>query len=136
MEGYRNDEVVWEGKPSLKGSLSFIGLIGHLLTLFISLLIKWLILKTTEYTITKRSIYIRIGLISKADDEIRLYRVRDLSSNQSLWQRIFKYRKITVISTDHTDRIFILNAVPAELLHTLREEIYQAREMQNIQIIE
>lgn len=136
MNGFHNEEIIWEGKPSFKGSLSFAGFIGHLLTLGISLLIKWLVLKLTEYTITERGIYERSGFLAKHDDEIKLYRIRDLSAYQSLWQRIFGYRHITVISTDRTDRIFKLKAVPAWLLPTLREATYQARQEQNIQVLE
>lgn len=136
MDSYQHEEIIWEGKPSLRGSLSFIGIIGHALTLGLSFLIKWLVLKLTKYSITERAIYERSGFLAKSDDEIKLYRIRDLSSYQSFWQRIFGYRNITVISTDRTDRIFKLKAVPAPLLSTLREETYQAREEQNIQILE
>lgn len=137
MESYNKyDEVIWHGKPSLKGSLSFIGIIGHAMTAGISLLIKWFLLSLTDYTITKDHIHIRSGFLSKTDHEIKLYRIRDFSGHQSLWQRFFGFRDIVVVSTDRMLPIFKIKAVPEPLLSMLREETSRARGEQNVQIIE
>lgn len=137
MENYKDrSEVIWEGKPSLRGSLSFIGIIGHLITFGISFLIKWFLLRYTDYTITKDHIHVQSGFLSKSDNEIKLYRIRDFTGHQSLWQRIFGFRDITVVSTDRTLPIFKLKAVPEQLISTLRKQTSLAREEQNIQIIE
>ena len=75
---------LWEGKPA--------GISDRL---------KCIIgLNTTTYTITSQRIKVKTGLIGKNIEEIELLRVRDLSVQQSLFNRILGIGTLTVFSED------------------------------------
>ena len=68
------------------------------------------------------------------DDDILLYRIRDISVKRTLWQRIFGVGTITVQSSDKTHPTLELKNVKdprrvKELLHDLVEEMKQKRRM-------
>lgn len=54
----------------------------------------------TKYQLTPSRLLISIGLINQREDEIRLYRVKDVSYTQSIWERIGNVGTLHVISTD------------------------------------
>ena len=43
----------------------------------------------TKYTITKEKLLIESGVFNKNEEEIRLYRIMDLTLKRSFWQRLF-----------------------------------------------
>lgn len=57
-------------------------------------------LSFTRYAISEDRLFLSVGLLSIKDDEILLYRVRDISMSRSLWQRLFGVGTITVTSSD------------------------------------
>lgn len=57
-------------------------------------------LSFTRYAISEDRLFLSVGLLSLKDDEILLYRVRDISMSRSLWQRLFGVGTITVTSSD------------------------------------
>ncbi len=81
----------------------------------------------TKYAISEDRLFLSVGLLSLKDDEILLYRVRDISMSRSLWQRLFGVGTITVTSSDkslptlHMTNIKDPTTVK-ELLHNQVEE--------------
>ena len=62
------------------------------------------------------------------DDEILLYRVRDIDTSRTLWQRLFGVGTVTVISSDKTMPTMVLKNVKdpvfvKELIHKQVEEM-------------
>lgn len=57
-------------------------------------------LSFTRYALSEDRLFLRRGFLNVHQDEIVLYRVRDLRVSQTLWQRIFGVGTVTVISTD------------------------------------
>ena len=43
----------------------------------------------TKYTITKEKLLVESGVFNKNEEEIRLYRIMDLTLKRSFWQRLF-----------------------------------------------
>jgi len=82
------EKVLWEGKPFNYGLPSF-----------------------TAYKITDSRIIVEKGIFTKKRDEIRLYRIRDVSTKRSLWERLFKMGDITVISSDASHASFVLRNI-------------------------
>ena len=85
-------------------------------------------LSFTRYMLTEDRLFVSVGFLNIKDDEILLYRVRDIDTNRTLWQRIFGVGTVTVLSSDKTmptlelknikDPIFV-----KELIHKQVEEM-------------
>lgn len=60
----------------------------------------------TRYAVSKERLFISKGFLSVTDDEVRLYRVMDISLKRSLGQRIFGLGTIKVCSADRTMQDF------------------------------
>ncbi|MDO4189332.1 MAG: PH domain-containing protein [Lachnospiraceae bacterium] len=54
----------------------------------------------TEYTLTKEKLLVDSGFLNKKEEEVRLYRVLDLSLTRSLAQRIFGLGTIICKTSD------------------------------------
>ncbi|MEG2054168.1 MAG: PH domain-containing protein [Oscillospiraceae bacterium] len=95
----------------------------------------------TKYSISDDRLFLETGLLNTATEEILLYRVRDISLNVSLWQRIFRVGTVTVKSADKTRPILELQNVlhpqmVKELVHKQVENMKVSRRMRVGEIIE
>lgn len=89
-------------------------------------------LSFTRYAISEDRLFLSVGFWSIRDEEILLYRVRDISSKRSLWQRIFGVGTVTVTSSDKTCPTLVMKnikrpLVVKELLHNQVEEMKMRR---------
>ncbi len=85
-------------------------------------------LSFTRYAISKDRLYFSVGLWTVNDEEILLYRVRDISSKRTLWQRMLGVGTVTVVSSDKTTPTLELKNIKnpmevKELLHSQVEEM-------------
>ena len=85
-------------------------------------------LSFTRYALSEDRLFLSVGFFSIKDEEILLYRIRDISTSRSLWQRIFGVGTITVVSSDKTATTLLLKNVKnpldvKELLHRQVEEV-------------
>lgn len=87
-------------------------------------------LSFTKYALNEERLFIETGFLNKAEDEVRLYRIMDVSLKRSFWQRIFHVGTIHCCSADKTmgdfDIISIKN--PKEI----KEQLSQLVEAQRI----
>ena len=60
----------------------------------------------TVYSYDEERIFIKSGFFTVREDEIRLYRVLDLSFKATFWQRLFGLGTIVVDSSDKTMKCF------------------------------
>lgn len=86
----------------------------------------------TRYGLSKGRLFLSVGLLSVKDDEVLLYRVRDLTVSRSLWQRLFGVGTVTVKSSDKTTPTLVLKNVKnplmvKELIHQYVEEAKDRR---------
>ncbi len=86
-------------------------------------------LSFTKYTLTAERLFIERGFLNKREDEIRLYRVMDLSMTTSLTQRMFGVGTIHLCTADKTLGDFdILNIKDAhDVKEVLSEQIEKER---------
>ena len=56
----------------------------------------------TKYSLSEDRLFRETGFLNLNEEEVLLYRVRDVSLSRSLWQRIFGVGTITVHSSDKT----------------------------------
>lgn len=60
----------------------------------------------TKYSLTADRLFIETGFLTKREDEVRLYRIMDVSLTRSLFQRIFGLGTIRCCSADKTLKDF------------------------------
>ena len=70
----------------------------------------------TRYGLSEDRLFLSVGLISVRDEEILLYRVRDISTKRTLWQRMFGVGSVTVLSSDKTMPTLLLKNVKKPLM--------------------
>jgi len=85
-------------------------------------------LSFTRYSLSEDRLFISEGFLNIKDDEILLYRVRDIDTRRSLWQRLFGVGTIIVVSSDKTMPNLVLKNIKdpvfvKELLHKQVEEM-------------
>ncbi len=56
----------------------------------------------TRYSLSPDRLYIKRGIFTIREDEVRLYRIRDISLRQSFLQRIFSLGTVNISSSDST----------------------------------
>ena len=84
-------------------------------------------LSFTRYALSEDRLFTSVGFLNIKDDEILLYRVRDIDTSRSLWQRLFGVGTIVVASSDKTMPNLVLKNIKdpvmvKELIHRQEEE--------------
>ena len=84
-------------------------------------------LSFTRYFLSEDRLFLSVGFLNIKDDEILLYRVRDIDTSRSLWQRLFGVGTVTVMSSDKTMPTLVLKNIKdpifvKELIHKQVEE--------------
>lgn len=95
----------------------------------------------TKYAISEDRLFVETGLLNMKQEELLLYRVRDITLKISLGQRIFGVGTVVVVSSDRTTPTLELQNIKQprevkELLHTQVEEMKIARRMRFGELLE
>lgn len=82
-------------------------------------------LSFTRYALTKDRLFLSVGFLNIKDEEVLLYRVRDITTSRSLGQRIFGVGTVTVLSSDKTLPTLVLKNIkhPLEVKELLHEQV-------------
>ena len=93
-----------------------------------------------RYRLSEDRLFCEKGFLNIKQEEVLLYRVRDLQLNLSLWQRIFGVGTVCVISSDqsapHMDLINIKRPREVkELIHRSVEEAKDKRRMRTMEVM-
>ena len=59
-------------------------------------------LSFTRYMLSEDRLFLSKGFLNVTDDEILLYRVRDISTSRNLFQRLLGVGTVTILSSDKT----------------------------------
>ena len=91
-------------------------------------------LSFTKYQLTEEKLLIETGIFSIHQEEIRLYRIMDLTLKCSLWQRIFNVGTIHCCSGDKTTPEFDSKDVknPSQVKELLSKNIEEQRDKKRI----
>ena len=104
--GFKGDQYIWKDRKRFWGMpLSF-----------------------TRYAMSEDRLFLSVGFLSIKDDEVLLYRIRDITTTRTLWQRLFGVGTVTVVSSDKTMPTLQLKNIKRpvavkELLHKQVEEM-------------
>ena len=82
----------------------------------------------TRYAMSEDRLFQSIGLFNIKDEEVLLYRIRDINTSRTLWQRIFGVGNVTVVSSDKSMPTVVLKNIKnpmqvKELLHQQVEDM-------------
>ena len=93
-----------------------------------------------RYRLSEDRLFCEKGFLNIKQEEVLLYRVRDLQLNLSLWQRMFGVGTVCVISSDqsapHMDLININRPREVkELIHRSVEEAKDKRRMRTMEVM-
>ena len=77
---------------------------------------RFLQTKNKIYELTTERLKITEGVFNKVTDTLELYRVKDLETRQSLWERAFGVENVQINTTDvSTPLVSIREAVPKKI---------------------
>ena len=83
-------------------------------------------LSFTRYMLSEDRLFLSKGLLNVRDDEILLYRVRDISTSRSLLQRLFGVGTVTVLSSDKTCPTLVMKNIRDPL--AVKEQLHKSVE--------
>ena len=66
----------------------------------------------TQYTLTREKLLIRTGVLNTQEEEVRLYRILDVTLRRSLWERLFGLGTIHCCSADKSSPEFDIAWIP------------------------
>ena len=83
----------------------------------------------TKYSLSPDRLFIESGIINAREDEVRLYRILDLSLNRSFWQRLFGLGTIHCCSGDKSMGDFDIKNIkkPREVKELLSDTVEKER---------
>ena len=86
----------------------------------------------TRYAVSEDRLFLSTGFLTIKDEEVLLYRIRDINTSRTLWQRICGVGTVTVISSDKSMPTLVMKNVKnpmevKEMLHSQVEEMKRQR---------
>ena len=90
----------------------------------------------TRYGMSEDRLFISVGFLNIKDDEVLLYRVRDIDTSRTLWQRFFGVGTITVMSSDKTMPTLVLKNIknPVEVKEMLHAQVEDVKLKRRVRI--
>lgn len=89
-------------------------------------------LSFTKYAVTDEKLIIKSGFFSTKEEEVRLYRMMDVTLNRSLGQRLFKLGTIHVVSSDKSTPEFDIKRIKnSQQVKELLSDLIEASRRRN-----
>lgn len=91
-------------------------------------------LSFTKYSMTEERLFIEQGFLNKKEDEVRLYRIMDVSLSRSFGQRLFGVGTIHCCSADKSMKDFDILSIkhPKEVKEQLSELVEKQRDAKRV----
>ena len=85
----------------------------------------------TKYILTKEKLLVETGILNKDQEEIRLYRIMDMTLKRSLWQRLFGLGTIHCCTADKSSPELDIKWSPdSENVKELLSDLVEAERME------
>ncbi len=90
----------------------------------------------TRYAISEDRLFLSVGFLSVRDDEVLLYRVRDIGVRRTLWQRIFGVGTVTVTSSDKSTPTLVLKNIknPLDVKEILHHQVEECKMRRRVRV--
>ena len=95
-------------------------------------------LSFTRYALSEDRLFISVGFLNIKDDEILLYRVRDIDTSRSLWQRLFGVGTVVVMSSDKSMPNLVLKNIkdPVAIKELIHEQVEEMKIRRRVRVCE
>ena len=85
----------------------------------------------TKYILTKEKLLVETGILNKDQEEIRLYRIMDMTLKRSLWLRLFGLGTIHCCTADKSSPELDIQWIPdSENVKELLSDLVEAERME------
>ena len=83
----------------------------------------------TRYALSEDRLFLSQGFLNIKDDEILLYRVRDIDTSRNLWQRLFGVGTVVVMSSDKSMPSLVLKNIknPVDVKELIHEQVEEMK---------
>ena len=90
----------------------------------------------TRYAVSEDRLFLSTGFFTIRDEEVLLYRIRDINTSRTLWQRIFGVGTVTVISSDKSMPTLELKNVrnPLEVKEMLHSQVEEMKRQRRVRV--
>ena len=98
----------------------------------------WIETHSTEYKLTTQRFFLKKGLIAKHLDELELFRVKDVTVDQGIIQRMLGFGSVTILSTDDSTPKIVMHGIakPTEVKELIRKTHRVARKKERVHAAE
>lgn len=92
----------------------------------------------TRYALSEDRLFLSTGFLSLKDEEVLLYRIRDITTQRSLWQRLFRVGTIILASSDTTQPTLILKNIknPLQTKELIHKQVEQQKIKRRVRVSE
>ncbi len=120
------EQPVWSGRPSQITNIKTYILCGLFCWLIVPIFVavwRWLVIRCMTYELTTQRFKVSHGVLSRHTDELELYRVKDTTFTQNLFQRIFGLATVHMKTSDPSTPMVSIHSIVASQAKSLREQI-------------
>jgi uncharacterized membrane protein YdbT with pleckstrin-like domain len=98
----------------------------------------WIENKYRCYTVTTQRIKLSTGVLSKSEEELELYRVRDYTIHRPFLLRIFGAGNVVLTTSDKTTPIFVIEAIrnADEIQERIRTSVEYLRKTKRVREVD
>ncbi len=95
-------------------------------------------LSFTRYALSEDRLFLSTGFLSIKDDEVLLYRIRDIHTKRTLWQRLFGMGTVFIISSDSTQPNLPLKNIknPMKVKEIIHKQVEQQKKLRRVRVNE
>lgn len=135
------EETLWTGRPSHLTHLGLYIVCAATCWLIVPLIYgiwKWLEIKCETYELTTQRFRILSGVFNREEEEMELYRVKDISFSQPFVPRMFGLGNVTMHTSDKTTpHLTIYGLADAqEFRDLLREAVEKRRDEKRVREVD
>lgn len=93
-------------------------------------------LSFTRYALSEDRLFVSVGFLNIKDDEILLYRVRDIDTSRSLWQRLFGVGTVVIMSSDKSMPNLVLKNIkdPVAVKEIIHEQVEEMKIRRRVRV--
>ena len=90
----------------------------------------------TRYALSEDRLFLSQGFLNIKDDEIVLYRVRDIDTSRNLWQRLFGVGTVIVLSSDKSMPNLVLKNIknPVDVKELIHEQVEEMKIRRRVRV--
>ncbi len=135
------EPFTWAGRPSQIKNLDiyvacFFG--SFLIVPVFYAIYRYLDTYYTRYEVTKSRVFVRTGILTRATEEVELYRVKDYSIQQPFFLRLFYLYNVSIKTSDSSMPIILFESISDgdNVRNGIRRRVESLRDEKNIREVD